>query len=74
MVRRAGSRGQTPPMPPQRSEASVVAFLAFLGVMAAFGVDASLPAFDEIRPDVGLDQGAHKARTGLWPEVLVPRY
>jgi DHA1 family bicyclomycin/chloramphenicol resistance-like MFS transporter len=47
-------------MPPQRSEASVVAFLAFLGVMVAFGVDASLPAFDEIRPDVGLDPGSNR--------------
>jgi len=47
-------------MPPQRSEASVVAFLAFMSVMVAFGVDASLPAFDEIRPDVGLDPGSNR--------------
>jgi len=47
-------------MPPQRSEASVVAFLAFLSVMVAFGVDASLPAFDEIRRDVGLDPGSNR--------------
>ena len=38
----------------------MVAFLAFLGVMVAFGVDASLPAFDEIRPDVGLDPGSNR--------------
>ena len=47
-------------MPPQRSEASVVAFLAFMSVMVAFGVDASLPAFDEIRRDVGLDPGSNR--------------
>jgi len=47
-------------MPPQRSEASVVAFLAFLSMMGAFGVDASLPAFDEIRSDVGLDPGSNR--------------
>ncbi len=60
MACRAVSSGQTSLMQPQRSEASVVAFLAFLGVMAAFGVDASLPAFDEIRPDVDLDQGSSR--------------
>jgi DHA1 family bicyclomycin/chloramphenicol resistance-like MFS transporter len=60
VVRRAGASGQTLRMPPQRSEASVVAFLAFLGVMAAFGVGASLPAFDEIRRDVGLDPGSNR--------------
>ena len=38
----------------------MVAFLAFLGVMVAFGVDASLPAFDEIRPDVDLDPGSNR--------------
>jgi len=38
----------------------VVAFLAFLSVMVAFGVDASLPAFDEIRRDVGLDPGSNR--------------
>ena len=47
-------------MSPQRSEASVVAFLAFMSVMVAFGVDASLPAFDEIRPDVGLDPASNR--------------
>ena len=60
MVRCAGADGQTLPMPPQRSEASVVAFLAFMSVMVAFGVDASLPAFDEIRPDVGLGPGSNR--------------
>jgi len=38
----------------------VVAFLAFLSMMGAFGVDASLPAFDEIRSDVGLDPGSNR--------------
>ena len=38
----------------------MVAFLAFMSVMVAFGVDASLPAFDEIRPDVGLGPGSNR--------------
>ena len=38
----------------------MVAFLAFLSMMGAFGVDASLPAFDEIRSDVGLDPGSNR--------------
>ena len=38
----------------------MVAFLAFLSVMGAFGVDASLPAFDEIRPDVDLGPGSNR--------------
>ena len=38
----------------------MVAFLAFLSMMGAFGVDASLPAFDEIRRDVGLDPGSNR--------------
>lgn len=60
MVRYTGNGGQTLPVPPRRSERSVVAFLAFLSVMGAFGVDASLPAFDEIRTDVGLNPGSNR--------------
>jgi len=33
---------------PQRSERSVIAYLAFLGVMLATGIDIALPAFTEI--------------------------
>ena len=47
-------------MPNKRSDASVIGFLAFLSMMGAFGVDASLPAFDEIRPDVGLSAGSNR--------------
>jgi len=38
-----------------RSEFSVVAFLAFLGVLMAFGIDVALPAFDELRDEFGTD-------------------
>jgi len=38
----------------------VIGFLAFMGILTAFGVDSSLPAFDEIRPDVGLDSGSNR--------------
>ena len=38
----------------------MVAFLAFMSVMVAFGVDASLPAFGEIRPDIGLGPGSNR--------------
>lgn len=39
-----------------RSERYVIAFLAFTGMLLAFGVDASLPAFDEISADFGLSE------------------
>ena len=32
----------------------VVGFLASVGISVAYGIDASLPAFYEMRPDVGL--------------------
>ena len=38
----------------------MIGFLAFMGILTAFGVDSSLPAFDEIRPDVGLDSGSNR--------------
>jgi hypothetical protein len=31
-----------------RTERSVIAFLAFIGVLMAFGIDAALPAFDQL--------------------------
>ena len=37
-----------------RSEAQVIAFLAAMGALMAFGIDSSLPAFDEIRPAFGM--------------------
>ncbi len=44
----------------ERTQWGVVAFLAFIGMSAAFGIDASLPAFDEMRPDVGLPPGSNR--------------
>jgi len=38
----------------------VVAFLASVGISVAYGIDASLPAFDEMRPDVGLPPGSNR--------------
>ncbi len=38
-----------------RTELSVVVYLAFLGVLMAFGIDVSLPAFDELRAEFDLD-------------------
>lgn len=50
---------------PVRSDRSVIAFLAFVGVLMAFGIDAALPAFEEIRADVDLDaRGISPAITG----------
>ncbi len=44
----------------QRSEREVVAYLAYMGILLAFGIDVALPAFDEIREafDLGDDPGA----------------
>ncbi|MEZ5245490.1 MAG: MFS transporter [Acidimicrobiales bacterium] len=41
-----------------RSDRSVVAFLAFLSIVLAFGIDSSLPAFDELRDEFGLRDGS----------------
>ena len=50
---------------PRRSERSVIAFLAFIGILMAFGIDAALPAFDGLRADFDLDaQGFSPAITG----------
>jgi DHA1 family bicyclomycin/chloramphenicol resistance-like MFS transporter len=44
---------------------AVVAFLAFVSVLMAFGIDAALPAFDELSRDFGLDaRGLSPAITG----------
>lgn len=45
----------TDPSAPLRSERSVIAFLAFVGILMAFGIDGALPAFDELRSDFDLD-------------------
>lgn len=37
---------------PQRSERSVISYLAFLGVLLATGIDIALPAFDAIEEDL----------------------
>ena len=48
-----------------RSDAAVIAFLAFVGVLMAYGIDAALPAFDELRDDFDLDErGLSPAITG----------
>lgn len=39
----------------QRSERHVVAYLAFMGILLAFGIDAALPAYDELRAAFGLE-------------------
>jgi DHA1 family bicyclomycin/chloramphenicol resistance-like MFS transporter len=41
-----------------RSDRSVIAFLAFLSVILAFGIDSSLPAFDELRAEFDLRDGS----------------
>lgn len=49
----------------QRTERSVIAFLAFLGVLMAFGIDAALPAFDELSDAFDLaGRGISPAVTG----------
>ncbi|MFW2381689.1 MAG: MFS transporter [Acidimicrobiales bacterium] len=41
-----------------RSERSVIAYLAFMGMMLAFGIDSALPAFGELRDAFGLEPGS----------------
>ena len=48
-----------------RGDRSVIAFLAFIGVLMAFGIDAALPAFYELLADFDLDaRGISPAITG----------
>jgi DHA1 family bicyclomycin/chloramphenicol resistance-like MFS transporter len=50
---------------PERGQVSVVSFLAFVSVLMAFGVDAALPAFDELRSEFSFDaRGLSPAITG----------
>lgn len=37
------------------SDRQVIGYLAFMGILLAFGIDVALPAFDEIRPALGLE-------------------
>lgn len=36
----------------RHSERNATAYLAFLGILLAFGIDVALPAFDEIEADL----------------------
>jgi DHA1 family bicyclomycin/chloramphenicol resistance-like MFS transporter len=49
---------------PSHSERRTIAFLAFLGILSAYGVDAPLPAFDEVRTHFGLGAGANVSLIG----------
>ncbi len=42
----------------ERSERGVIAFLASMSILLAFGIDAALPAFDEIRDEFDLAAGS----------------
>jgi len=42
----------------ERSERSVILYLATLGIMLAFGIDVALPAFTDIRDGLGLDDAS----------------
>lgn len=43
---------QAPAANPRHSERSATLFLAFISILIAFGIDVSLPAFDEIEADL----------------------
>ena len=45
-------------------------FLAFTAMSMAFGIDASLPAFDEMRPDVGLPPGSNRITLAITVYLL----
>ena len=48
-----------------KTERSVIAFLAFIGILMAFGIDAALPAFDQLSETFDLDaRGISPAVTG----------
>lgn len=51
-----------------RSDARVITFLAFIGVLMAYGIDAALPAFDELRADFDLDD------RGISPAIVGTPY
>ena len=43
----------------QRSTSHVIAYLALTGSLLALGIDIIIPAFDEMRPDLGLDPASN---------------
>ena len=43
-----------------RSDRHVISYLAFTGILLALGIDIALPAFDEIRPALGLAEGSNR--------------
>ena len=45
--------------PRERSERHVIAYLAFMGILLAFGIDAALPAFDELSTAFDLPEGSN---------------
>ncbi len=50
---------------PERRDRQVIAFLAFVGVLMAFGIDAALPAFGDLADEFDLDaRGISPAITG----------
>lgn len=42
-----------------RSERQVIAYLAYMGILLAFGIDAALPAFDDLSAAFDLDEGSN---------------
>ncbi len=42
------------------SDREVIAYLAYAGILLAFGIDSALPAFDELRPAFGLEPESNR--------------
>ena len=53
-----------------RNDWETIFFLAFIGMSMAFGIDASLPAFDEMRPDVNLPPGSNRITLAITVYLL----
>lgn len=65
VVRADGGKTVTVVDPRQRRQWQIVVFLALVGMSTAYGIDASLPAFDEMRPDVGLPPGSNRVTLAI---------
>ena len=50
----------------ERSTSAVIAYLALTGSLLALGIDIVIPAFDEMRPDLGLEPGYHRGVAQLF--------
>ena len=50
----------TPSTRRRPSDREVIAYLAFAGILLAFGIDSALPAFDELRPAFGLEPESNR--------------